>query len=86
MKFTLNNGNLIKQANDGLITKFDTSIIKYKNTFKQAEKLGVDLNNTNYCFKKDGFVWGISFIGYKSKVTGRYTEIINLLPLVRLKK
>lgn len=48
--------NLILKANNGLKTKFNTEVIKFKKTFKKAEKLGIDLNNTNEFFKKDGVI------------------------------
>lgn len=80
--------NLILLANNGLKTKFDASQVKFKKTFKQAEKLGVDLNNTNQYFKKDGIVWKVSFVSgnYSKKLGGKYFESIQLHPFLSLKK
>lgn len=79
---------IILNANKGLKTKFDPSVVKFKKTFKIALKMGVDLNNTNEYFKKDGFVWKVSFVsGHHSKsLGGRYFEVISLIPTLTLKK
>ena len=78
--------NKFLNANKGLKTKFDASKVKFKSTFNRAKKLGVDLNNTTEWIKKDNTIYKISFISYKSKVTGRYTEVLDLLPMIILKK
>jgi len=80
--------NLILTANEGLKTKFDAKNIKFKKTFKAAEKAGVDLNNTNLFFKKDGVIWKVSVISgkYSKKLGGHYFESFSLIPWLILKK
>ena len=78
--------NKYLNANNGLKRKFDASKVKFKSTFNRAKKLGVDLNNTTEWIKKDNTIYKISFSSYKSKVTGRYTEVLDLFPMIILKK
>jgi hypothetical protein len=82
--------NLISTANEGLKTNFDVTQVKFKKTFLDAKKLGIDLNSTTNYIKRDGFVWKVSFISgnytgnHSSK--GRYFESIQLIPWLKLKK
>jgi DNA replicative helicase MCM subunit Mcm2 (Cdc46/Mcm family) len=80
--------NLILTANNGLKTKFDASQIRFSKTFADAKKAGVDLNNTNIFFKKDGFVWKVSVVSgrHSKKLGGHYFESFSLLPWLRLQK
>ena len=82
--------NLILTANEGLKTKFDASQVRFKKTFKQAERLGINLNNTTQFIKKDGFIWKISFISGKYEgnhsAKGRYFESVQLLPWLEIKQ
>ena len=77
--------NQILNINNGLKNKFNPSVVKFKKTFKQAEKLGIDLNNTTEYIKRDGFYWKISFTcgNYSKSLGGRYFEGINLLPVLK---
>jgi hypothetical protein len=81
--------NIILTVNNGLKTKFNPNIVKYKKTFVQAKKLGIDLNNTNvfiktnFGFDSQPFYAKVSFIQYKSKITGKLTESITLLPYLK---
>jgi len=77
--------NIIQTANNGLKTKFDASKVKFKKTFANAKKLGVDLNDTMVFIKKDGFVWKVSFVTGNYSRTGRYFESVQLLPYIRLR-
>lgn len=80
--------NLILLANNGLKTKFDASVVRFKKTFKEAEKLGVDLNNTTQYFKRDGIVWKVSFVSGRlpKRLGGKYFEMIQLYPELTLRK
>lgn len=73
---------IILKANNGLKTKFDTSSIKFKNTFAKAKKLGVDLNNTTKMFKKNGTIFLVSVTQYSHK--GRNYESVNVFPYLNL--
>lgn len=80
-----NRTNFIKKINDGLKTKLDVTNLKFKKTFKDAEKLGVDLNTTNKFFKKDGWIYSVSVTAFKYKTDGRYRETVNVMPYLKLK-
>lgn len=77
--------NFIKNINDGLKTKLDVSSLKFKKTFSDAKKLGIDLNTTNKFFKKDGWIYLISVSSFKYKCDGRYRESVNVHPFLQLK-
>lgn len=78
--------NFIKDINDGLKTKLDTSNLKFKSTFAKAKKLGVDLENTTKFFKKSGWVYLVSVTAFKYKCDGRYRETVNVYPFLDLRK
>ncbi len=84
--------NIILTVNNGLKTKFNSNQVKYKKTFLQAKKLGINLNNTNvfikttFGFDSQPFFAKVSFIQYKSKFTGKLTESITLLPYLKALK
>ncbi len=67
----------------GLRTKFNSNEVKFKKTFKDAQKLGVDLNNTTEIIKKDGLYQMVLFTSgtYSKSLGGRYWERISLIPL-----
>jgi hypothetical protein len=81
--------NIILNVNNGLKTKFNANQVKYKKTFLQAKKLGIDLNNTNvfikttFGFNNQPFFAKVCFIQYKSKFTGKLTESITLIPYLK---
>jgi hypothetical protein len=81
--------NIILTVNNGLKTKFNANQVKYKKTFLKAKKLDIDLNNTNifiktnFGFDNQPFFAKVSFIQYKSKITGKLTESITLLPYLK---
>ena len=67
----------------GLKTKFNSNEVKFQKTFKEAQKLGINLNNTTEIIKKDGLYQLVSFTSgtYSKKLGGRYWERISLIPL-----
>ena len=75
---------MYKRVNDGLKTKLDISNLKYKKTFKEAKKLGIDLMNTNKFFKKNNWIFLVSVTSYTHR--GIYREKVNILPYLQLKK
>lgn len=77
----------ILNIQNGLRTKFNASNIRFKKTFKEAEKLGVDLNDATEVVKKDGQYQKVVFVsGFRSKhLGGRYCEKIYLLPIMQIK-
>lgn len=78
------NGIILNDSN-GLKTKLDVSGLKFKKTFLEAKKMGIDLNNTNKMFKEDGVVYLISIQAFKYKFDGRYRETVNVYPYLLLK-
>lgn len=77
--------NFIKNINDGLKTKLDISNLKFKKTFAEAKKLGVDLQNTTKFFKKDGWIYIVSVNAFKYKCDGKYRETVSVHPFIKLK-
>ena len=77
--------NFIKNINDGLKTKLDVSSLRFKKTFREAKKLGVDLNNTTKFFKKDNWIYLVSITAFKYKSDGRYRESVHVYPFLQLK-
>jgi hypothetical protein len=81
--------NIILTVNNGLKTKFNANQVKYKKTFLQAKKLGIDLNNTNlfikttFGFDNQPFFAKVSFIQYKSKINNKITESVSLVPYLK---
>lgn len=76
--------NFIKNINDGLKTKLDTTNLKFKSTFAKAKKLGVDLENTTKFFKKDGWIYLVSVTAFKYKCDGKYRESVSVHPFLKL--
>lgn len=77
------NGIILKASN-GLKTKLDVSGLKYKKTFLEAKrKHGIDLNNTNKMFKKDGTIWLVSVMRIKHS-DGKTREYVNVYPFLNL--
>ena len=76
--------NFIKNINDGLKIKLDVSNLKLKSTFAKAKKLGIDLNNTNKFFKKDGCVYIVITTAFKYKSDGKYRESVSVYPYLNL--
>lgn len=77
--------NFIKNINDGLKTKLDVSNLKFKKTFSDAKKLGVDLNETTKFFKKGGWIYLVSITAFKYNCDGRYRETVRVHPFLKLK-
>ena len=80
-----NRAGIILMADKGLKTKFDPSALRFRNTFQKALELGVDLNNTNVCFKRDGVVYKVT--AYRTiNGTKRFKEVVYVVPVLILKQ
>lgn len=77
---------IILRASNGLKTKLDVSGLRFKNTFLKAKKeYGIDLNDTNNMFKKNGTIWTISIIAMKYNSDGIYRESVHVYPYLNIK-